>query len=166
MSGNQFEGISVRWSHDGEVSRVHGRERRLPEPIPDQPGGLSHGRGRDCEISAFPEKISARLMIRFVPIAGSDEDAGVDEEHSGSDAAANFFSAPTLRAPRMSNGSASVDAPTPMKASSGSSSSSAMKRSTRTCGSTQRRWATASSFAASSLVLDRHGDIVRHRLSQ
>ena len=92
-------------------------------------------------------------MVRFVPVAGCDEDAGIDEEHARSDAACELLlgggAASAVDVERFG----SPDSPTPMNASSGSSSSSAMNRSTRTCGSTPRRCAAASSFAASSSAL-------------
>jgi len=134
----------VRWSHNGEVSVVQGRERRLPptfsptamieastnpmpgrrrsrsvqvvvrdeidgvetiardksdearlgtwpEPIFDRPRRLRNNRSDDREVSPRTEQGSARLMIRFVPITGSDEDAGVDEEHARSDAACELL---------------------------------------------------------------------------
>jgi hypothetical protein len=51
-----------------------------PEPILDQPCRLRDDRSCDGEIGSDPEKISVRVMVRFVAITGSDEDAGVDEQ--------------------------------------------------------------------------------------
>ncbi len=147
MSGDEVECVSVRWSDDGEVSMVQGREGPLAEPfghgddrgineseaevvvgldqlkaslvvvrdeiddvetiardeaekarfcvgaepILDQPCRLGHDRSCDGEIGSGPKKNAARLMIRFVAITSSDEDAGVDEQHGCSDAACELL---------------------------------------------------------------------------
>ena len=136
-SWNQLKRVSVRWSHDGEIAVVQGRQGRLPEPlgdgddrgvdepeaevvvglnqfkasfivvrdevddvetgagdkpkearlstwpepILDQPRCLRNNRSDDREVSPRTEQVSTRLMIRFVPITSSDEDAGIDEDH-------------------------------------------------------------------------------------
>lgn len=61
------------------------------EAILDQPSSLSDGRSNNGEVGPRTEQICTRLMVRVVPVARCDEDAGIDAEHDRSDAACELL---------------------------------------------------------------------------
>ena len=105
-------------------------------------------------------------MIRFVPIAGSDEDAGVDEEHSGSDAAGELLLGPNA------SGAADVER---FRISRRTDTDEGFEWIVIEFGDEavyENLWVDPAPLGhrielrSKFLGTDRHGDIVRHRLQQ